>query len=507
MTLQSLDSSSSILPILNKVRSAVPRGIPVYLVGGAVRDILLRRDVHDLDFVLPGDGQSAARAVADKLKAAYYPLDKERDTGRVVWTDSSGKRWHLDFSVYRNSDLEGDLAARDLTVNAIAIDIDHPLQLIDPLGGAADLLARQIRACTSASFTTDPLRVLRATRLAVTYKFRILPKTLQGMRAAAAALGSVSAERLRDEIFRMMDCTQPSVCMQVLDTIGGVKVIFPELDALRELKQSPPHVNDAWIHTLDVISWLEQVLSVLAVDYDIDSTQNIYTAMVSHRLGRYRQQITTQLAGELSEGRTLKSMLFFAALYHDVGKSEAQHTDPDGRIRFFDHDRVGAEIIDRRGRWLHLSNPEIVWLNRVVRYHLRPLLLAEDGGHPSRKAIYRFFRQAKDAGIGVCILSLADVWGTYGPGMPAEVWSRHMEVVRSLMEAWWERPAEVVTPPMYVNGRDLMLELSLQPGPLIGSLLDEIREAAAVGEIHDRQQAIDLARSILEGVDRTQEEV
>jgi poly(A) polymerase len=507
VTLQSLDLSGSILHILNVVRSTVPGGVPVYLVGGAVRDILLGRDVHDLDFVLPRGGLGAARAVADKLKGAYYPLDRERETGRVVWTDSTSKRWHLDFAAYHNSDLEGDLTARDLTINAIAIDIDHSHTLIDPLGGAADLLARYIRACTPASFTADPLRVLRAVRISVSYKFRILPETLQGMRAAAAGLGDVSAERLRDEIFRMMDCPQPSACVQVLDTIGGVKAIFPELDALRGLKQSLPHVNDAWIHTLDVISRLEQVLSVLSVGFDLDSTQNIYTAMLSHQLGRYRQQITSQLAGELSEGRNLRSLLFFAALYHDVGKPETRSTDPDGRIRYFDHDLVGAEIIDRRCQWLHLSNLEIAWLKLVVRYHLRPLLLTQDGVTPSRRAIYRFFRQAKDSGIGVCLLSLADVWGTYGPGMPAEVWGRYVEVVRSLLEGWWERPAEVVTPPIYVNGRDLIEEFSLQAGPIIGKLLDEIREAAAVGVIQDRQQALDLARSILEGVDQTKEEI
>lgn len=468
--------------------------------------MLLGREVHDLDFVLPGDGLAAAKAVANKLRGAFYPLDKDRDTGRVVWTDSSGKRWHLDFAVFRNSDLDGDLAARDLTINAIAIDIDHPQYLIDPLGGAADLLASQIRACAPTSFATDPLRILRAARLAVTYKFRILPDTLMGMRTAAGALERVSAERLRDEIFRITDCPQPSACINVLDTIGGLSVVFPELDALRGLKQSTPHVHDAWHHTLDVLSRLEQVVSILTAGFNPDSASNLYTAVVSHRLGRYRERITTQMVSDLSEGRTLRSLLFFAALYHDAGKPETQHADMDGRIRFFDHDRVGAEILGRRSHWLHLSNHEIDWLKRVVRYHLRPILLGYRDELPTRRTIYRFYRQAKDAGVGVCILSLADVWGTYGPGMPVEVWSKQVDVVRSLLEAWWERPTEIVTPPMFVNGSDLMAEFSLLPGPIIGKLLDEIQEAAAVGDIQDRQQAIALARSILEATGRKQEE-
>ncbi len=268
----------------------------------------------------------------------------------------------------------------------------------------------------------------------------------------------------------MMGCPQPSACIQVLETIGGIQAVFPELAGLRELEQPPPHVYDTWRHTLDVLSRLEQVLSVLAVGFDPEAASNIYTALVSHRLGRYRQQLTAYLADELSEGRTLRSMLFFAALYHDAGKSHTRFIEDEGRIRFFEHDRVGAEIIESEGSGLHLSNPEITWLSRVVHYHLRPLLLAQGDDLPSRRAIYRFFRQAKDAGVAVCMLSLADIWGTYGPGMPAAVWSRQIDVARSLLEAWWEMPAEIVTPPIYVNGHELMQAFSLHAWPAGGEI-------------------------------------
>jgi poly(A) polymerase len=481
------------------VRSVVPDEIPVYLVGGAVRDFLLRRDVKDLDFVIPEDGLGIARTVANQFGAAFYPLDRERETGRVIWEDSLGKRWNLDFAVYRDSDLEGDLLARDLTINAIAIDINQPRSLIDPLNGLADLLARQIRGCTPGSFQSDPVRILRAVRIATTFEFRILPETLHSIQEAVSQLGDVSPERLRDEVFRILDSPQPSTSILVLDRLGALTVVFPELEALHGLAQSAPHAEDGWHHTRDVIYRLEQVLSVLSGEFDVESASNLYTGMLALRLGRYRQQIHNDLLRQPSEGRSIRSLLFFAALYHDIGKPHTQRMDELGHIRFFDHDRVGAEIISNRSHKLHLSNIEVSWLTQAVRHHLRPILLAQNDHLPSRRAMYRFFRDAKEAGLEICLLSLADVWGTYGVALPQRVWDRHIEVVRSLMEAYWEKPGEAVSPPVFLNGRDLMQEFSLAPGPTVGKLLEGIREATAAGLVNSRQQAFDLARSILEG--------
>ncbi|MGW8250615.1 MAG: CCA tRNA nucleotidyltransferase [Anaerolineales bacterium] len=478
----------------------------MYLVGGAVRDYLLQREVKDLDFVVPRDGLKAARRVADEMGAAYYPLDRERETGRVIWSDSSGERHILDFAVYRSSDLQGDLLARDLTINAMAIDIDQPNNLIDPLNGLVDLRAGKIRGCAPDSFVSDPVRILRAVRFATVYEFQIVPETRQQMRAAVPRLPEVSPERLRDEVFRMFDSPRPSASILVLDRLGGMTVVFPELENLHGLAQSEPHVKDAWQHTRDVVARLEQVLGVLSGEFDAESASNLYSGMLSLRLGRYRQQIQKDLQRQLSEGRSIRSLLFFAALYHDVGKPLTQTYEESGRIRFFDHDRVGSEMIVARSQRLHLSNPEVSWLSRVVRHHLRPILLAQNAGLPSRKAIYRFFRDVQDAGTDVCLLSLADVWGTYGIGMPQGVWDRQIEVVRAMLEAYWEKPDEMVSPPVYVNGRDLIQEFSLQHGPTVGKLLEGIREAAASGLVNDRQQALDLARLILAGRGFPQEE-
>jgi poly(A) polymerase len=116
---------------------------------------------------------------------------------------------------------------------------------------------------------------------------------------------------------------------------------------------------------------------------------------------------------------------------------------------------------------------------------------------PTPRATYRFFRDTGAAGVDICLLSLADVLATYGPTLPQDVWERHLTIVRTLLEAWWDYPHERVTPPALLKGHDLIKELGLKPGVQIGELLEYIREAQIVGMVTDRQSALDLARQWL----------
>ena len=193
----------------------------------------------------------------------------------------------------------------------------------------------------------------------------------------------------------------------------------------------------------------------------------------------------------------MRCLLLLAALYHDVSKPATRQVDQDGRIRFLEHEQLGAQLAHRRGSLLHLSNAETERLTTIVRQHMRPLLLAQTGEAPTRRAIYRFFRATGPAGVDICLLSLADSLATYGVGLPQEIWSRHLDVIRSLLEAWWEQPEEKVTPPALLDGHDLIRAFNLSPGPEIGRLLELIREAQASGEITERAEALDYARAWL----------
>lgn len=472
---------------------ALPPGLRLWLVGGAVRDALLGRPVLDLDFVVDGDALSVARHLADRLGAAFYPLDRERGTGRVIQPDSQRT---LDFAALRAPTIEDDLRARDFTVNALAVRLDQLDRLLDPTGGLQDLKDRRLRACSERAVAEDPVRALRAVRLAAQLEFRMEPATLRQVSAAAQTLDSVAPERLRDEFFRMLDAPRPGRAVRLLDSIGLLLALLPELRSLRGLQQAPPHVLDAWEHTLAAVDRLGDLLAVLGPVHDEEASADLILGQAVLRLGRFRDGLSRHLARQLSTGRQARSLLFLAALYHDAGKPATGQMEEQGRMRFPTHEEWGAVLVGERARRLRLSAAEEARLTTVVRHHMRPAWLAVQPA-VSNRAVYRFFRQVGEAGVEVVLLSLADFLATHIPPPPQEEWGRRLEVARALLEAHFEHPEQLIRPPALIRGDDLAAALGLSPGPLVGRLLEQIREAQASGEVTTQAQAIELARSIL----------
>jgi tRNA nucleotidyltransferase/poly(A) polymerase len=491
----------SFSPLLASVQEALPPGQEIYLVGGAVRDALLGRESHDLDFAVPVGGIKLARRIADKLKGAFYPLDLERDTGRVVLMREDDTRTILDFATYRGADIEADLRDRDFRINAIAYNLGTEA-LFDPLNGGIDLLAKLIRACAPESIANDPVRVLRAVRLAAGLGFQIDVETRQEMKQAAGRLRSVSPERLRDELFRILDGPQPGTAVRALEMLGVLPHILPELSALKGVEQPTPHVYDVWTHTIAVLNQLEDILAALAPGYDPESAGDLFTGLLVLRLGRYREQFAAHFASTLNTDRSMRALLFFAALYHDVAKPACKTTDDDGRIRFWKHDEQGAEMTAARANALHLSNDEIHRLRVIVRNHMRihfhSSRMQGEYKTPSRKAIYRFFRDAGEAGVDLTLLALADTRATHAHTLTKETWTAALDISRIFLENYWEKPAETVSPPRLLDGNELMTEFSLKPGPRIGETLEAIREAQATGKVGTREEALSFAREWLE---------
>lgn len=484
--------------LLERVQAALPGDMPVYLVGGAVRDALMSRQTHDLDFTLPKNGIKISRRVANKLKASFFPLDTQRDTGRIITFDAHGDRHVLDFAAFRGPDLESDLRDRDFTINAMAVAMHDPGKLFDPLGGMRDLRDGLMRPCSDKAFHNDPVRILRCVRQAVDFGFQMLPETKGLARQAIPELPRVSPERMRDELFRILEGPSPTSALRILDILGALTHALPELSALKGITQPPPHSSDVWTHTLSTARLLAHILDVLGPKHDPESAANWSMGLISLRLGRYRQQLQEHLASTINPDRSLRGILLMAALYHDIGKPHTRQVESNGRVRFLAHDRSGAKIATQRATQLRLSNVEIDRLGKIIRHHMRPLLLAQTDALPTRRAIYRFFRDSGEAGVDICLLSLADSLATYGPGLPKDTWTHQLDVVRALLEAWWERNEESVSPPSLLTGRDLIQTLKMKPGPRVGQLLEAIREAQATGELGTREEAWSFARHWLQ---------
>lgn len=493
-----LPASFEPLDLLEKIRPHLQAGQQAYLVGGAVRDLLRRKPVHDLDFTASGDVRRLGRQVANALGGAFYVMDVARDTVRVILTDPQGERIFLDFAALRGEDLLADLRARDFTINAIAIDLQAANRIVDPLGGAEDLRRRQLRACAPDSFERDPVRVLRAVRQSLEMELRMMPETLRQARNAAPLLAGTSVERQRDELFRMLESRSPDSALRLMDALGVLDLLLPEVKAMQGVAQSKPHILDVWEHTLKVLDWLGRLLAVLAGDYEEESASDLILGLAVLRLGRYRQQLAAHLSHSLVPDRGLRALLMLAAIYHDAGKPTTRSVDADGRIRFLGHEQVSQRLAAACGTRLALSSAEIDRLSTIITGHMRVHQLADGRQAISRKAIYRYFNSLDAAGVDVCLLSLADTLATYGVTLDADTWQRELDACRALLEAWWETPEAVVRPPRLLNGHEIMVHFQMDAGRRVGDLLEAIREAQADGQIKDREEALAFAAGWLQ---------
>ena len=443
-----------------------------WLVGGAVRAVLMGREVEDLDFVLPDDALSAARTVADTLSGHYFPIDEERGVGRVLLSSDSGII--LDFARMHVDGITADLLARDFTINAMALPLHGTMHLHDPSGGREHLLRKVICMVSSTALKADPIRVVRAVRLAAELGFRIEPDTRGALREGAPAVEQVSAERMRDELLRCLGGPNPTRALRALDHLGVLVRMLPEWGA------------DNSESALAVSRALQGLLSVLRSGHDVDAASEFALGLVAARVGRFRRELSGYLSECVVPPRKHLQLLYLGALLRSVcGYAQARD----------------------RCRELRFSKAEIELITAMVQSEDLPETdrLNENGSNGSgargavvleSRAIHRFYRKQGMAGVEVCLISLAELLAAQGPELQQREWARNVDTVVYLLDGYFNRFAEVIEPPRLIDGRELMQVLGIPPGDLVGRLLSEISEAQASGEVTNRTQAIQLSRTL-----------
>lgn len=473
---------------------------PVWFVGGGVRDLLLGRDTRDFDFAVQGDGLALGRRLANTLGADYYTLDSTRGTGRLLLTTGDGERSTFDFAALRGRDIVEDLTRRDFTVNAMAIALSTPEgvplgpdgptgPVIDPLGGASDLREKRLRTCSATSVADDPIRALRAVRLGVEFGLRMDPETVAQIRRVRASLSEVSPERLRDELFRLLDGRQPGAGLRLLDQLGLADEVVPEIAPLRGLAQPPPHAFDAYGHSVATVEHLANLAALLTGRSGKTEAGDLTEASALLHLGPYQDRMAAYLDFSPSFGRRRRSLLLWTALLHDGGKANSRTFDTNGRIRFLGHETIGSRIAVEACRRLRLSAAETAEVEMTVLHHMRPEWLEAEAG-PTRRAVYRFFRATESVGPSVILLSLADLHARTVPPVPAEAWERRGRLAARLLQAWFEQRESVVSPTPLLSGEEIIRLCGLRPGPEVGRIVEALREAQAEGRVETREEAV-----------------
>lgn len=463
--------------LLKERDGAVPPRPAAYLVGGVLRDALLGRAPVDIDVTLAhAEPVEPARVLAGMVRGTAVVLDPERRMVRVAAARLQPP--HLDLTPLRGAIL-ADLQGRDFTCNALALPLEAAFgadwrdHLIDPFGGRADLESRRLRMLRDDVFREDPVRLLRAARVAAELGLTVEPGTEEAIVRHASALSESSAERVRDELVRLLLVPHAAQWLDTLDRWDLLCRVLPELAPGKGVMQPVFHFWDVFQHSLHAVEAIEVLLTQpAALDLVIEPA--------------WRPAIETNLSEELGGGRPRLASLKLATLLHDVGKPKTKTVEPDGRTRFFGHAERGAAMAAQAMERLRFSRREIEAVQLLIREHLRPTMM---GRPPSERALYRFFRDLGEEAYALLLLHVADARATHGPSLDGQAWRDFLRGVGDILR-WRFVPPRMEAPRRLIDGHTLMAALNLPPGPQIGRLLEAIDEAYALSQVHTAEEAL-----------------
>ncbi len=435
------------------------KGRGLFLVGGAIRDLYLGRDVRDLDFVVFGEPDPVVEELRRTIGGAVVPLDES--TVRLV-----SDEWTIDVSRNRGENIFEDLRLRDFTINAIAYSVDGDF-IVDPMKGLSDLREGIIRMASERSFRDDPLRMLRALRFRSTLGYEVEYGTYSAILRERESIGDVAAERIHFELVELFGGEDFYGAVRLGIDSGLFFVIFPELE---ELSKPLPHVEQNILeHTVRVLKYLNFYLNHLDMSPFL------------HFLSRF----------ENLRDRKNRALLAIAALFHDIAKPPT-YSSENGQVHFYGHDTEGARMFRRIGKRLAFSRNEIKVVALIIANHMHPHYLSQP--EVTVRAVNRFMNRLGEWAFPTVLLAFADALATKLSGYGV---SGHIKLAKIMEDILRRKEAEASRPPRLITGYDL-INLGLKPSPLFKKILQEIDDLQAEGRIKTREEALKILPSIVE---------
>lgn len=455
-----------------------------YLVGGYLRDKVLGLTSKDIDFVIDGDPVAVCSGLSDLLSGKSFSLDRERKIARCLVTEEDLQRT-VDISPLSTS-IEDNLKGRDFTINAMALDIAKlkneseicfPDDLISSSPGLKDIRDRKIRLVSPSGFQDDGLRLLRAVRLSVELGFSIDERTGKIAGKDADRLEKVKPERIKEEIFQMFS-SDVTDALRMMDRLGILRAVFPELISLKGITQNEYHHLDVFEHTICSIEEEEKILTYL----------EDYFPGLPVLINRHLDQ-------KVEGGCSRLTALRLATLFHDLGKPQ-KRTKDSGSVHFYDHAQAGYDQVQDILERLRFGKKARKLIGKLVLEHMRPIFLTKEEVI-SERVVRRFEDRVGDEIVELLILSIADKLSARGTLSSDEDIEKHCQVSRKLMESYLRKPKKEETPPL-IDGYDIINMFGLESGPLVGNLLKIAREAHLDGRISTKKEALRLVKSWLE---------
>jgi poly(A) polymerase len=444
-------------PILSELsRLAKERNTSFFLVGGYLRDLLLGARTKDYDFALPKDASLFIETIEEALHLHFFKVGKEEMgtiTYRIIKEGMS-----IDLTFLQGETIEEDLRRRDFTVNSFAFCLqDDSFHWME--GALEDIEKKLIRAVSNRSIDLDPLRMLRAIRYLCTLEGFAMDKELkEEISFKREKILSLPAERVRMELDQILLSPQPAVGMKFLNESNLFFSLFPELKGLESLGQNEHHHLDALSHTLLIVEKMSWAFEWIG-----------------------RNDPATSLNQED------RLALYYAGLFHDIGKQDTYSKDEKGRVHFYYHEAFSAQAAERIMERLRFSNLMENKILHLIKNHMRILNLFQE---TKETALRRLVNQIGDETPLLVLLSLADKEASRGilSVQNDEVVEKHCLRILELF-----REKDIVHPPPLITGHDVMA-LGYSSGPRVGQILSFIRHKQVEGEIKNREEALKVLK-------------
>lgn len=459
--------------MLHAVSEAL-RGWPVYVVGGAVRDLLLDRETWDIDLLLPAMQAEEIRIVLSQvLNTSGYPLKAEQGLYRY---QSKSSALRIDVSPYEGN-VADNMSGRDFTQNAMALPLsafaDEVLDaLIDPHGGAADVRGRSLRLVSPGAFRDDPVRILRAARFSAELGMVPDKELLQAARENARSIRACPGERVWTELSRIFSGRTAPKALDFLDEVTVQAVLFPELEAERNITQGQHHSYCVYEHSRRVFDSFVQLWH----QPDVFS-------------GELTPLITEYLAG-LGGGFVAACML--GSLLHDIGKPAARTERENGKISFYRHEHLGSAMAPPIAQRLRMSKSEGRAMANFIRLHTLPTQVARISKRGDVH-LHRLGRRLGPLSVPMALFTIADLMGKAPHACEGREFEQMIEALSHFLRAWFFRHDEVISPRLPVDGDDIASFLGAVPGKWLRDTLDHLAELQASGAGLDRESALRAA--------------